>query len=99
MVSPCCINNKKLFSLTAGGRFIVDENSGVVRTNGSEMFQLDVEYVLYVKAEDHNGRNEDGSFQSTGEEKLSIVGGNRPPQFYLPKYEKNIQENTPKDQE
>lgn len=35
-----------------GGRFEVDERSGVVRTRGSDPFQLDMEYVLYVKAED-----------------------------------------------
>jgi hypothetical protein len=45
------------FLLTAGGRFEVDERSGVVRTRGSESFQLDMEYVLYVKAEDQNGKN------------------------------------------
>ena len=43
--------------LSAGGRFEVDERSGVVRTRGSEPFQLDMEYVLYVKAEDQNGKN------------------------------------------
>jgi len=42
---------------SAGGRFEVDERSGVVRTRGSESFQLDMEYVLYVKAEDQNGKN------------------------------------------
>lgn len=35
-----------------GGRFEVDERSGVVRTRGTDPFQLDMEYVLYVKAED-----------------------------------------------
>lgn len=35
-----------------GGRFEVDERSGVVRTRGTDAFQLDMEYVLYVKAED-----------------------------------------------
>ena len=44
-------------SLAAGGRFEVDEGSGVVRTRGTEPFQLDMEYVLYVKAEDQNGRD------------------------------------------
>ena len=44
-------------SLSAGGRFEVDERSGVVRTRGTEPFQLDMEYVLYVKAEDQNGRD------------------------------------------
>lgn len=86
-------------TFTAGGRFEVDEKSGVVRTRGSEMFQLDMEYVLYVKAEDQNGRIEEKHFQSTPEERLSIVGGKRPPQFYLPKYEKTIPENAAKDAE
>ena len=88
-----------IVSFAAGGRFEVDEKSGVVRTRGSEMFQLDMEYVLYVKAEDQNGRIDDKQFQSTPEERLSIVGGKRPPQFYLPKYEKTIPENSAKDSE
>ena len=49
------INQSLLFP--AGGRFEVDERSGVVRTRGTEPFQLDMEYVLYVKAEDQNGRD------------------------------------------
>ena len=36
----------------------MDERSGVVRTRGTEPFQLDMEYVLYVKAEDQNGRDD-----------------------------------------
>lgn len=79
-----------------GGRFEVDERSGVVRTRGTEPFQLDMEYVLYVKAEDQNGR--DGNkWQSTPEERLSIVGGKRPPQFYMPSYEAEIPESQKKD--
>ena len=84
---------------TAGGRFEVDERSGVVRTRGSDPFQLDMEYVLYVKAEDQNGRLDDRRYQSTPEERLSIVGGKRPPQFYMPKYEAEIPENRKKDSE
>lgn len=56
---------------------------------GTEPFQLDMEYVLYVKAEDQNGRT-GRRFQSTPEERLSIVGGKRPPQFYMPSYEVKI---------
>ena len=74
----------------------MDERSGVVRTRGTEPFQLDMEYVLYVKAEDQNGR--DGKrYQSTPEERLSIVGGKRPPQFYMPSYEAEIPESQKKD--
>nr|BAD91055.1 Af2-cadherin [Artemia franciscana] len=80
-----------------GGRFEVDERSGVVRTRGTEPFQLDMEYVLYVKAEDQNGRIDDRRYQSTPEERLSIVGGKRPPQFYMPTYEAEIPENQKKD--
>eukprot|EP00095_Tigriopus_kingsejongensis_P004384 maker-scaffold1072_size64607-snap-gene-0.18 protein:Tk04384 transcript:maker-scaffold1072_size64607-snap-gene-0.18-mRNA-1 annotation:"GK18219" len=79
-----------------GGRFEVDERSGVVRTRGTEPFQLDMEYVLYVKAEDQNGRT-GRKFQSTPEERLSIVGGKRPPQFYMPSYEAEIPESQKKD--
>ena len=83
-------------NISAGGRFEVDERSGVVRTRGKEPFQLDMEYVLYVKAEDQNGR-EGRKYQSTPEERLSIVGGKRPPQFYMPSYEAEIPESQRKD--
>lgn len=85
--------------LLAGGRFEVDERSGVVRTKGNEPFQLDMEYVLYVKAEDQNGRIDERRFQSTPEERLSIVGGKRAPQFYLTAYDTEIPENKKKDSE
>lgn len=87
------------FPFSAGGRFEVDERSGEVRTLGSDPFMLDKEYVLYVKAEDHNGITEDRQHQSTGEERLSIMGGKRPPQFYMQKYEATIPENQKKDSE
>ncbi|XP_034945700.1 neural-cadherin-like isoform X3 [Chelonus insularis] len=80
-----------------GGRFEVDERSGVVRTRGADVFQLDMEYVLYVKAEDQNGRIDEKHYQSTPEERLSIVGGKRAPQFYLTNYETEIPENQKKD--
>ncbi|RWS21106.1 Neural-cadherin-like protein, partial [Leptotrombidium deliense] len=77
----------------AGGRFEVDELSGEVRTRGNEPFLLDKEYVLYVKAEDHNGPLGDRQFQSTKEERLSIMGGRRPPQFFKSKYATVLSEN------
>ncbi|KAL2723742.1 neural-cadherin isoform X6 [Vespula maculifrons] len=80
-----------------GGRFEVDQRSGVVRTRGTDLFQLDMEYVLYVKAEDQNGRIDERHFQSTPEERLSIVGGKRAPQFYMTAYEAEIPENQKKD--
>ncbi|XP_067135660.1 neural-cadherin-like isoform X2 [Centruroides vittatus] len=81
-----------------GGRFEVDERSGEVRTLGSDPFMLDKEYVLYVKSEDHNGiTSERGHYQTTGEKRLSIMGGKRPPQFYMSKYEATIPENQKKD--
>ena len=74
----------------------MDERSGVVRTRGTEPIQLDIEYVLYVKAEDQN-RLDGKRYQSTPEERLSIVGGKRPPQFYMPSYEAEIPESQKKD--
>ena len=45
--------------------------TGVVRIRVTEPFLKDMEYVLYVKAEDQNGR--DGNkWQSIPEERLSI---------------------------
>ncbi|XP_076325233.1 neural cadherin isoform X1 [Tachypleus tridentatus] len=78
-----------------GGRFEVDERSGEVRTRGSEQFMLDKEYVLYVRAEDQSGGL--SQYQSTPEERLSIMGGKRAPQFYMEKYETTIPENQRKD--
>ncbi|RWS22467.1 Pt1-cadherin-like protein [Leptotrombidium deliense] len=71
----------------AGGRFEVDELSGEVRTRGNEPFLLNKEYFLYVKAEDHNGPLVDPQYQTTKEERLSIMGGRRPPQFFKSMYE------------
>ncbi|XP_015922304.1 neural-cadherin-like isoform X1 [Parasteatoda tepidariorum] len=82
-----------------GGRFEVDEMSGEVRTVGGDPFMLDQEYVLYVKAEDLNGIKVTGKEQSTGEERLSIIGGKRPPQFFMQSYSASIPENKKKDSE
>jgi hypothetical protein len=86
-----------VYRFAAGGRFEVDERTGEVRTKGFEKFQLDKEYLFYVRAEDHNGPSGDRQFQQTNEEKLSIMGGKRPPQFYMPKYEATIPESQRKD--
>ena len=77
-----------LCDLSAGGRFEVDKDSGVVQTKGSEPFLLDMEYVLYVRAD----RVSEAGRQSTAEERLSIVGGKRPPQFYQASYEVEVSE-------
>lgn len=92
-------NFQFIFFFSFLNRFEVDERSGVVRTRGTDLFQLDMEYVLYVKAEDQNGKVDDRRFQSTPEERLSIVGGKRAPQFYMPSYEAEIPENQKKDSE
>ncbi|KAM7283603.1 neural-cadherin [Ixodes scapularis] len=81
----------------SGNRFDVDAHSGEVITIGSAPFMLDKEYVLYVKAEDLNGHIGDRQYQSTREERLSVVGGKRQPQFYVPSYEATIPENQKKD--
>ncbi|GFY53896.1 neural-cadherin [Trichonephila inaurata madagascariensis] len=83
----------------SGGRFEVDEISGEVRTVGNDAFMLDQEYVLYVKAEDLNGIKVTGKEQHTGEERLSIIGGKRPPQFFMQSYSATIPENKKKDSE
>lgn len=80
-----------------GGRFEVDERTGEVRVKSFEPFMLDKEYVIYVKAEDHNGPTGDRTFQSTEEARISIMGGKRAPQFYMPRYETSIPENQRKD--
>ncbi|XP_064467310.1 neural-cadherin-like isoform X1 [Ornithodoros turicata] len=81
----------------SGNRFEVDQHSGEIITVGGAPFMLDKEYVLYVKAEDLNGVVGDRQHQSTPEERLSIVGGKRQPQFYVPSYEATIPENQRKD--
>lgn len=80
-----------------GGRFEVDERTGEVRVKSDEPFMLDKEYVIYVKAEDHNGPTGDRTFQTTEEARVSIMGGKRAPQFYMSSYETSIPENQRKD--
>ncbi|CAM1302380.1 Uncharacterised protein r2_g1220 [Pycnogonum litorale] len=79
------------------GRFEVDGKSGKVTTRGTDPFMLDKEYVLYVKAEDKNGKINERQYQSTPEKRLSIIGGRHPPQFYMSSYEATITESTKKD--
>ncbi|XP_022647325.1 neural-cadherin-like isoform X4 [Varroa destructor] len=81
----------------SGQRFEVDALSGEIITVGTAPFMLDKEYVLYVKAEDLSGPVGERQYQSTKEERLSIVGGKRPPQFYVPQYEATIPESQKKD--
>ena len=68
---------------------------GIVRTRGTESFQLLIEYAVYVKAENRRGSDRN-NWQSTPVELLSIVGGKRHPQFYMPSYEAQIPESLPK---
>lgn len=96
------LNHNIYYSLVrdrTGGRFEVDERTGDVRTKGTDPFQLDKEYVIYVKAEDHSKPTGDRTYASTPEHRLSIMGGRRPPQFLLEKYTQVIPENHEKDQE
>lgn len=82
----------------AGNRFEVDERTGEVRTRGNEPFTNEKEYMIYVRAEDHSSRYQASmGYPNSGEHKLSIMGGRRPPQFYLEKYSVSIREDTKKD--
>ena len=56
-------------------------------------------YSIAIFRHFQNGRVDERRFQSTPEERLSIVGGKRAPQFYLPSYEAEIAENQKKDSE
>ncbi|KAG9510290.1 Neural-cadherin [Fragariocoptes setiger] len=80
-----------------GGRFEVDERTGEIRTKGTQPFDLDKEYLIYVKAQDFNQPLENRGHASTDEVKVSIMGGRRPPQFYMEKYAKTIPEDFKKD--
>lgn len=55
-------------------RFEVDERTGEVRTRGSEPFQSDREYKIYVRAEDKS-RPANSAAAKTPDLLLSIVGG------------------------
>ena len=61
----------------------------MVQTKGSEPFLPDMEYILHVRAY----RASEEGHQSTDEERLSIVGGKRPPQFYKTYYELEVPED------
>ena len=73
---------------TAGGRFEVDKKTGEVRVIESEYtgFQMLLEYVIYVKAEDADGNTSE-------EERLSLVGGRRYPSFSEQHYNITVYEN------
>ena len=77
----------------------MDKRSGAVRTRGSEPFLLDMEYVLYVKIEDRSALGGHGNAQSSGERRLSIVGGRRPPQFFSEEYGVSVAEDHELDTE
>lgn len=98
--TPAVHNNIRfILSLDrTNGRFDVDERSGEVRTRGNEQFVLDKEYLIYVRAEDYS-RFAGQSHPTTQEVRLSIVGGRRPPQFYMEKYSISIREDTKRDSE
>ncbi|XP_055343968.1 neural-cadherin-like isoform X2 [Paramacrobiotus metropolitanus] len=82
----------KLTRDQADGKFTVDEVTGDIRTTAAGKHDIiqDREYVIYVRAEDRNGIN-----QNTEDERVSIVGGRRPPQFYEQQYTVNVPENKP----
>lgn len=82
-------------------RFEVDERSGDVRTKGTEPFISDKEYTIYVEARDigRSSLDKNRGLKSQNEVKLSIIGGRRPPQFFLEKYSHAIKEDTKKDTE
>lgn len=83
----------------AANRFEVDEQTGEVRTKGSEPFISGREYILYVRADEGNRYSPAEKFNKQPDVSLSIVGGKRPPQFYLEKYSTYIREDTKKDTE
>lgn len=74
---------------SAQGKFEVDENTGnvIVRKAG---FDRGKDYVIYVRAEDT--ATEEG-VGTSDEERLSIKGGERAPQFYESRYEIAVPEN------
>ncbi|RWS06307.1 Pt1-cadherin-like protein [Dinothrombium tinctorium] len=87
-------DSKLRFLLTkdkADGRFEVDSKTGEIKTKGNEPFVQDKEYVIHVVAEDQNGP------QLTKEEKVSIIGGRRPPQFFMTRYNAYVYANNTKD--
>lgn len=81
------------------GKFDVNDRSGEITTKGTEPFLQDKEYVIYVRAEDHTIRYNDGKYPSTADTKVSIMGGRRHPQFYMNSYSHSIREDHKKDSE
>ncbi|XP_014664051.1 PREDICTED: neural-cadherin-like [Priapulus caudatus] len=74
--------------------FEVDERTGMVRTQRDGPFQVGRDYVLRVRALDKNGIP---GTQESAMETLSIVVGNRPPQFYEVDYEAPVNEEEKSD--
>lgn len=86
------INTHLTVALSAGGdgRFEVDRKSGQVRTTGLPL-QRDREYLLTVVAADRLGSRSAPAV-------VSVVAGERPPQFTNASFTIAIPENTPEGQ-
>lgn len=77
---------------SANEQFIVDENTGnvIVARPG---FDTGIDYVIFVRAEDVAAAADGSGPQYSAEERLSIKGGERQPQFYEPAYALVVPEN------
>ncbi|CAH1778847.1 unnamed protein product [Owenia fusiformis] len=84
-----------VYHLESGGDdlFQVDRTGGYVRTKGNQRYTPNREYILGVSAEDINAPTQ----QKTPIKKLSILVGERDPQFFEPEYEANMPENADPD--
>lgn len=74
--------------------FEVDQRTGMVRTRRDGPFQIGKNYVLRVRAVDRNGIP---GTQESGMETLSIMVGDRAPQFYEIDYEAPVNEEEKSD--
>ncbi|XP_044019714.1 neural-cadherin-like [Aphidius gifuensis] len=89
--SPVFYKTEKL----SGASFIVNETTGEVRVNGNQDFTINDEYFVTVQATVYDKKI--NRTLSSNEHKLSIIIGNRSPQFQYDKYDIEIMENQVKD--
>ena len=79
-----------LYGFIIGGedRFEVEQETGVVRSKGTDPFQLGKEYEIGVSAQDVNVK----TLQRSATHSLKILVGERDPQFYETQFVASVPE-------
>ncbi|CAH1802490.1 unnamed protein product [Owenia fusiformis] len=76
----------------ADGRFMVENDTGIVRTLGESAFDADASYVVALSAEDHGAP---GMKRATPIQTLTVFVGDAAPRFDMDRFTVDLHENTP----